>query len=253
MQAHIVHVHPEPASFNAALTQRARTTLEATGAAVTVSDLYASRFDPVEAAEHYRNRSNQATFSALAEQRHAWQTDTVPVDVVREVEALSKADLLVIQFPLWWHGPPAMLKGWFDRVFMNGGLYTSRKRYDAGHFRGRRAILSITTGAPEAAFGPGARGGDPETMLWPLQYSLHYMGFTVLAPFWTFGVQGHGYVYEQDDSLSTRLTTQLDRWQHRLETIGRAPTLAFPAWEDWDRQGQPLESTRVRAPSVAQS
>jgi NAD(P)H dehydrogenase (quinone) len=244
MQAHIVHVHPEPASFNAALTQRATTALEATGVAVTLSDLYASRFDPVEASRHYRNRSDPATFSALAEQRHAWRTESVPADVAGEIEALSKADLLVIQFPLWWHGPPAMLKGWFDRVFMNGGLYTSRKRYDAGHFCGRRAIISVTTGAPEAAFGPGGRGGDPETMLWPLHYSLHYMGFTVLAPFWTFGVQGHGYVYEQDDSLSARLMTQLDRWQHRLEAIDDAPALVFPGWGDWDEQGQPIASAQ---------
>ncbi|WP_227428580.1 NAD(P)H-dependent oxidoreductase [Roseibaca sp. Y0-43] len=39
-----------------------------------------------------------------------------------------------------------------DRVFVNGGLYTSRMRYDAGHFRGRRALISVTTGAPRAAF-----------------------------------------------------------------------------------------------------
>jgi NAD(P)H dehydrogenase (quinone) len=102
-----------------------------------------------------------------------------------------------------------MLKGWMDRVFVSGGLYTSRMRYDAGYFRGRRAQVSITTGAPKAAFGPGSRGGDFDTMLWPIHYSLHYMGFSVLPPFISYGVQGHGYSYENKSSLQDRLKRNL--------------------------------------------
>lgn len=90
---------------------------------------------------------------------------------------------------------------------MSGGLYTSRMRYDTGYFRGKRAMVSITTGAPEQAFGPGSRGGDFDVMLWPVQYSLHYMGFTVLPPFISYGVQGHGYSYEGKGSLKHGLRT----------------------------------------------
>lgn len=240
MQSHIIHAHPNPASFNAALTAQARQTLENEGATVTISDLYQSEFDPVERGQHYPCRLDPTAFSALAEQRHAWRTDRIPDDVEREIHALEAADLVILQFPLWWHGAPAILKGWFDRVFLSGGLYTSRMRYDAGYFRGRRALLSVTSGAPQAAFGPGARGGDPEVMLWPLQYSLHYLGFEVLPPFWSFGVQGHGYSYEDSDKAKARLRDRLDAWATHLKSLDAATPLAFPGWANWDGDGRAL-------------
>ena len=41
---------------------------------------------------------------------------------------MDLADLIVLQYPMWWHLPPAMLKGWFDRVLAYGAAYTSKKR-----------------------------------------------------------------------------------------------------------------------------
>jgi len=240
MQFHIVHAHPEPKSFNAALTERARTDLPLRGHKVTVSDLYATSFDPVERGAHYTPRLDAQIFSPLAEQRHAFGAGAVPCDISREITALERADTLILQFPLWWHGPPAIMKGWFDRVFLSGGIYTSRKRYDTGHFRGRRAVVSVTSGAPEAAFGPDARGGDPAAMLWPIQYSLHYLGFTVLPPFWTFGVQGHGYAYEDEGKAARRLKQRLIDWSDRLNALGTDEPLAFPGWDDWDAEGRAI-------------
>lgn len=237
MHVHIVHAHPEPTSYNGALTQTAQQALAARGDTVTVSDLCGEGFDPVERAEHYRSRANADRFAALNEQRNAWKTETVPADVSREIARLERADLVLLQFPLWWHGPPAVLKGWMDRVFMSGGLYTSRMRYDTGYFKGRRALVSVTTGAPQQAFGPGSRGGDFDTMLWPVQYSLHYMGFTVLPPFISYGVQGHGYSYEDKDSLDARLKQNLGHWDARLSRIDTDTPLRFPGWDDWDAGG----------------
>ena len=196
MHVLIVHCHPEPASINAGLSDIASQTLREAGHEVEISDLYAARFDPVERAEHYLCRTDETFFSALAEQRHAHEAAGFPADIRREIDRLEQADLVILQFPLWWHGPPAMLKGWFDRVFVNGGLYTSTMRYDRGYFRGKRVICSVTTGAPASAFGPGARGGDIDHLLWPVHYSLHYVGFSVLPPFIAFGIQGHGYAYQ---------------------------------------------------------
>lgn len=240
MQVHIVHAHPEPRSFNAALTGRARDALSAQGHGVTVSDLYALGFDPVERGAHYPSRRDPEAFAALAEQRHAWSADALPGDVAREIAALEAADLVILQFPLWWHGTPAILKGWFDRVFLSGGLYTSRMRYDAGYFRGKRALLSVTSGAPEAAFGPGARGGDPAVMLWPVQYSLHYLGFDVLPAFWSFGVQGHGYGYEGQEAAEARLAGRLDDWAAHVADLDGVAPLPFPGWQDWDAEGRAL-------------
>lgn len=240
MHTHIVHASPEPNSYNGALTQAAKTSLEHLGGTVTTSDLYRSGFDPIESARHYADRVRPDHFAALAEQRHAWNSNTLPKDVLAEISNLELADLVILQFPLWWHGPPAILKGWMDRVFVSGGLYTSRMRYGTGHFRGRRAILSVTTGAPRAAFGPGSRGGDFETMLWPVQYSMHYMGFSVLPPFISYGVQGHGYSYEDQNRLEERLRENLAAWASHLSKVSGLDPLQFPDWSDWNEDGSAI-------------
>ena len=239
MHALIVHCHPESASFNWALTGVAATTLHQRGFSVDISDLYREGFDPCERAEHYAHRSDGTVFFPLGEQRHAFETNTLPVDVQREIARLKTADLVVFQFPVWWHGMPAMLKGWFDRVFVNGGLYTGTMRYDRGYFRGRRAICSVTTGAPEIAFGPGCRGGDIERILWSAHYSLHYMGFHVLPPFVAFGIQGHGYVYTDDESNDNCLRLYRRKWTERLRSLDRDTPLRFPVWDDWDEDARP--------------
>ncbi|TQV83104.1 NAD(P)H-dependent oxidoreductase [Denitrobaculum tricleocarpae] len=242
MHAHIVHAHPEPTSYNGALTRAARESLSDRGCSVTVSDLHQMDFDPVEREVHYAERFDGNAFAALAEQRHAWEKGTLSKEVQDEIGKLQRADLVILQFPLWWHGPPAILKGWMDRVFVNGGLYTSRMRYDTGYFRGKRALISVTTGAPRDAFGPGSRGGDFDTMLWPLQYSLHYMGFSVLPPFVSYGVQGHGYRYEDEESLRRRLGQNLSDWRSHLSALECVTPIGFPVWEDWDDKGRSIRS-----------
>lgn len=240
MHTHIVHAHPEPNSYNGALTRAAKILLEHLGGTVTTSDLYESGFDPIESARHYADRTQPDRFAPLAEQRHAWNTNTLPKDILMEIGNLERADLVILQFPLWWHGPPAILKGWMDRLFVSGGLYTSRMRYGAGYFRGKRAIVSVTTGAPRAAFGPGSRGGDFETMLWPLQYSMHYMGFSVLPPFISYGVQGHGYSYEDKSSLEERLSENIEAWASHLSKLEDVEPLWFPDWSDWNEDGSAI-------------
>ncbi|MDZ7829702.1 MAG: NAD(P)H-dependent oxidoreductase [Halofilum sp. (in: g-proteobacteria)] len=148
-----------------------------------IATCYGEGFQPAEGPAHYAERARTDLFAPLVEQRHAWQTESLPADVRREIDRLERADLVILQFPLWWHAQPAILKGWFDRVFVSGGLYTSRMRYDRGYFRGKRAICSVTVGAPASVLGPGSRGGDIDTLLWPIQYSMYYMGFSVLPPY----------------------------------------------------------------------
>lgn len=245
MHALIVLSHPEPRSFNAALKDVAVASLRRLGHSVEVSDIYAEGFNPAEGPSHYHERVDPDRFAALAEQRHAHETDALPADVGREIARLERADLLILQFPLWWHAQPAMLKGWLDRVFISGGLYTSEMRYDRGYFRGKRAIVSVTTGAPAVTFGPGGRGGDIEVLLWPIQYSLYYMGFDVLPPYVAYGVQGHGYAYQRADRFKRQLRRYKSEWAARLESLDQMSPISFPGWEDWDEAGRPKPRARA--------
>ena len=120
MHAHIVLAHPEPKSYNAHLAATARKALEGTGWTVSISNLYQMGFDPCERASHYRELIAPERFDVQSEQRHASQNSTVPPDVAAEIERLDRADLLILQYPMWWHLPPAILKGWLDRVFIYG-------------------------------------------------------------------------------------------------------------------------------------
>ncbi|MCE8004048.1 NAD(P)H-dependent oxidoreductase [Billgrantia ethanolica] len=237
MHALIVFCHPEPRSFNGALKEVAVETLQRQGYRVEVSDLYAEGFDPLERPGHYVERVEPETFFPLTEQRHAYEGGTLPVDVKREIERLERADLVILQFPLWWHAQPAMLKGWFDRVFVYGGLYSGRMRYDRGRFPGKRAMLSVTTGAPAPTFSRHGRSGHIVALLWPIHYSLYYLGVSVLPPQVTYGVQGGGLSYQDEAAFRERLEAEKAAWARRLEGLDGEAAIPFAGWDDWNEQG----------------
>ncbi len=238
MHALIVFCHPEPESFNAELKHVAINVLEQCGYSVAVSDLYGEDFNPVEQQSFYAKRRFPEYFSALAEQRYAFETNNLHSDVKREIARLEKADLVVFQFPIWWHSIPAMMKGWMDRVFVNGGLYTSSMRYDRGYFRGKKAVCSATTGAPPESFEPGGRGGEIQQILWSTHYSLYYMGFDVLPPQIAYGVQGHGYSYASEDAFFHQMTRAKTNLETRLPAISDEEPLSFRGWDEWDEMGR---------------
>lgn len=185
----IVYAHPEPKSFNAALCARARDALMAAGHAVTVSDLHADGFSPVAGRHDFTTVANPDFFHYQAEQAHAARLGGFAPDIAREQERLEAADLLILQFPLWWGGVPAMLKGWGERVFAYGFGYADGLRFESGVFRGRRAMVSLTTGGTTARFGAGAVYGELERqVLWQIQHlALEYMGYEVEPPFVAYG------------------------------------------------------------------
>lgn len=184
MKVLIVHAHPEPQSFNAALTQAAAAALRDAGHVVTVSDLYAERFDPVAGRHDFLQAANRERFHYQTEQAHAAANRSFAPDVAREQARLLSADLLVLQFPLWWGAPPAILKGWLDRVLAYGIAYVDGRRFTSGLFKGRRAILSVTTGGTPERFRPEDVYGNIDQVLWPVRrLALEYMGYDVEEPF----------------------------------------------------------------------
>ena len=105
MKVLYLYCHPLPESFHAGIRAQALAGLAQAGHTVDLLDLYAEGFDPVlteDGRRHYHNtQRNQNGLEPL-------------------IARLQQAEALVVQFPTWCFGPPAMLKGFFDRVFMPG-------------------------------------------------------------------------------------------------------------------------------------
>ena len=177
---------------------------------VSVSDFYAMDFDPCERPEHFADRGSSARFDAKSEQRHASEMGALPKVVTDELALMDRADLLALQSPMWWHLPPAMLKGWFDRVLAYGDAYTA-ERWENGRFAGKRAMLSVTVGTSRNTYEFDGRSGDIELMLWPVNFTLAYVGYEVPAPFVAYGVEaglrysGPAVVEAQDGRIRLRV------------------------------------------------
>lgn len=105
MRVLLVHCHPRRDSFNAALCDTAAAALEAAGHVIERLDLYEEGFDP----------------RLSAGERGAYYDEGAGrPDLAGHIAALRRAEALVLVYPTWWFGPPAMLKGWFDRVWLPG-------------------------------------------------------------------------------------------------------------------------------------
>ena len=109
MQALLVYAHPEPRAFNAALRDIAIQTLLDQGYEVEVSDLYAMNFDAVAGRGDFTESKNSEILNLSLEQRHAAKNGTLSPLIAQQLAALQKADLLILHFPLWWFGMPAIL------------------------------------------------------------------------------------------------------------------------------------------------
>lgn len=184
MNVLIVYAHPEPQSFNGAMRDLAVEMLTAAGHHVTVSDLYAEGFDPAAGPGDFTGRLNPRKFDLGHEQMHAAKHGSFAPDVQREIDRLRAADLLILQFPMWWWSLPAILKGWIDRVFAFGVAYEFGRTWNRGVMHGKRATLAFTTSGPAVSFAPDGRNGDMERILWPLHGGvLALCGYAVLPPY----------------------------------------------------------------------
>ncbi|MDB5411328.1 MAG: dehydrogenase [Rhodospirillales bacterium] len=101
----VIHAHPLTESYNHALFRAIVETLERRGHAVVATDLYREGFDPLMTVDERRGY-------------HAPAYD--PSSVMRYADILRRADGVIFCFPQWWFGMPAMLKGYFDRVWVPG-------------------------------------------------------------------------------------------------------------------------------------
>jgi NAD(P)H dehydrogenase (quinone) len=229
MRVFIVHAHPEPKSFNGAMTRVAAETLSGAGHEVQISDLYAMRFDPVSDRTNFTTVLDPSYYRQQAEEAHAVLHNGFTPELQAEMDKLFWCDALILQFPLWWFGLPALLKGWVDRVFASGGrTYGGGKWYDRGVFVGKRAMCSITIGGAELMYSQDGLNGPIASILFPINHGiLYFTGFTVIEPFL---VHAPGRIAE------TERAAYLDRYSQRVLTLESAPTIRYPVLADYDER-----------------
>lgn len=136
MDVVIISAHPCVDSFNHAVVASARRGLERAGHAVTVLDLYDIGF--------------RAELSLADLQAYRAQTEP-PDQMVRvHIELIQTAETLVFVYPTWWGGPPAVLKGWLERVLVPGVAFRfdERGRVRPGMTHVRRVVGISTYGSP---------------------------------------------------------------------------------------------------------
>jgi len=151
MKILIILGHPNPESFNHAIANTAAETLKQLGHSVILHDLYAEGFDPnLPATELVPNAA-------------------VPDAVEVQSRELSEADGLIVVHPNWWAQPPAILKGWLDRVIRPGVAYRFGPNEQGeigpiGLLKVKTAIAFNTSNTPKAK--DEEIYGDPLDNLW---------------------------------------------------------------------------------------
>ncbi|HOI27486.1 MAG TPA: NAD(P)H-dependent oxidoreductase [Paludibacteraceae bacterium] len=111
MSTLIIYCHPSSDSFTCLVKEAFIKGLKDSEQSYEISDLYAMRFNPVMSEREYA--------------REAYYVDNndIPADVKAEQEKINRADNIVFIFPNFWTSAPAMLEGWFQRVWTYGFAY----------------------------------------------------------------------------------------------------------------------------------
>lgn len=151
MQVSVILAHPCQQSFNHAIARTAAKHLEAAGHAVRFHDLYAEQFEPLLPAFELPKEA------------------PLPDAVARHCAEIASADAIIIIHPNWWGQPPAVLKGWIDRVIRAGVAYEflegdSGEGVPNGLLKAKAALVFNTsnTGMPREM----QVFGDPLETIW---------------------------------------------------------------------------------------
>jgi len=132
----ILYAHPNPKSFNHAILETVQAELQKTGREVSVRDLYAQNFNPVLSA---------IDLAGMAQGQ-------LQPEIKAEQKFVGSADVIVVIYPLWWSGMPAILKGYIDRVFTDGFAYHISETGIESLLKGKNVLLITTTGAPQEMY-----------------------------------------------------------------------------------------------------
>jgi putative NADPH-quinone reductase len=151
MKISIILAHPNPGSFNHAIARTATEVARTAGHAVTLHDLYREQFPPLLSA---------------AELQEDAKLEPVVAQRCREI---ADADGIIVVHPNWWGMPPAILKGWMDRVLRPDVAYRflegdQGEGVPVGLLKARAAIVFNTANTPDER--EHKVFGDPLETLW---------------------------------------------------------------------------------------
>ena len=151
MEISVILAHPQKGSFNHAIAETAVEQLKKNGHAVYFHDLYEEKFDPVLPGEEIP------------------KDVPLPTEIQRHCREIAEAEGIIIVHPNWWGQPPAILKGWVDRVIRPGVAYEfsegdKGEGIPNGLLKARAALLFNTSNTPEER--EEKVFGDPLETLW---------------------------------------------------------------------------------------
>ncbi len=123
-------------SFNNSIKERVVEELKQKNHEIIVRDLYELQFDPVLTTKDFERL----------------QTGNLPSDIKTEQDYISWAEKIVVIYPVWWTGLPAILKGYFDRVLLYGFAYKFDDKGLVKLLEGKEALIFSTSGMPKEAY-----------------------------------------------------------------------------------------------------
>lgn len=223
----MVFAHPEPQSLNGSLLRTTIAELEAQGHEVKVSDLYAMKWKSQVDRDDFPHVPADTRLGVPRASAEATMSNGLTEDVKLEQEKLVWADAIIFHFPLWWLSMPAILKGWFDRVFSLGfaygkGEYNDKHwgdRYGEGFGVGKRAMLAVTIGGMPEHLSARGISGPLDDLLFPINHGLlYYIGCDVLRPY---------IMYKSDRADDIAFEKAADELRERMRTLFTTDLIAY--------------------------
>ena len=200
MKISVILAHPDNSSFNHAIARAVVERLEKNGHRVRFHDLYEEKLDPLLVAKEIPDDTS------------------LPQLIKEHCEEIAEADGIVIVHPNWWGQPPAILKGWIDRVIRPGVAYEflegdSGEGVPKGLLKAKTAIVFNTSNTdPEREMDVF---GDPLEMIWKNC---------------VFGLCGVPVIYRQ--VFSVIITSTEAQRKHWLNEVKATIDSMFPKEED---------------------
>lgn len=208
------------------------------GHTVVVSDLYGLGFDPVSDRRNFTSVRDADYLKQQVEENYASESNGFAADIETEMQKLEQCDALIFNFPLWWFGMPAILKGWCDRVLAMGRIYGGPKLYENGLGKAtKRGLVILTTGGGSTVYDGWSFNPALDQILIPIQHGIFWFnGFLPLTPFVAWSP-----VRVTDEQRAE----YLDQLDSKLKLLFEETPLDLPKMADFPGGGHDIQNRYV--------